>query len=143
MAHSISPSRSLTESTDGRRQYVDILDCYLKQNLAAHGGYLDEVHFIMNTEDQDDRMWLDTLISTSEHYKKIDHDITDNFLDLWKYAMERDTMYIKIDDDLVSGDSIGGITRNIPLNIICRSTFTITLSLASSTVFSTILTPLQ
>ena len=65
-------------------------------------GYLDEVHYVANTEDQDDRVWLDGLISTSEQYKKISPDVTENFLELWQYAMDRDTMYVKIDDDLVS-----------------------------------------
>ena len=38
----------------GRRGIAEILDCYLQRNLARNGDWLDAVHFIINTDDQDD-----------------------------------------------------------------------------------------
>ncbi|OTA62769.1 hypothetical protein K449DRAFT_433684 [Hypoxylon sp. EC38] len=31
------------QNSGGRKRNVDILDCYLRQNLVSNGGYLDEV----------------------------------------------------------------------------------------------------
>lgn len=85
----------------GRPETVSILDCYLKQNLVSNGGLLDEVHWAVNTGDQTSLKYLDGLVETSEEYKKI---VLPNqgFESIWKNAVTRDNLYIKIDDDVVS-----------------------------------------
>ncbi|KAI0198617.1 hypothetical protein F4808DRAFT_252234 [Astrocystis sublimbata] len=89
----------------GRKRYVDILDCYLQQNLASNGGYLDEVWFMAHTEDEDDLAWLDSLVKENQSYKIKGHDDCGKndkeYGCLWKYATGDNTMYIKIDDDII------------------------------------------
>ncbi len=85
----------------GRPSVVEILDCYLKRNLASNGGFLDEVHWVVNTDKKQDIQYLDDLLETSAVYKKINiPSLTYN--SVWEHAVERDHMYIKIDDDMVS-----------------------------------------
>lgn len=85
----------------GRPPVVEILDCYLKRNLASNGGFLDEVHWVVNTDKKQDIQYLDDLLETSIAYKKINiPSLTYN--SVWEHAVERDHMYIKIDDDMVS-----------------------------------------
>lgn len=102
----------LTRTPVGRRIFVDILDCYLRANLAVNNGFLDEVHFIVHTEDQTDIAWLEDLVATDrmEPYYKVMHDDQDldggsvwgTFPNLYgKYATDEDTLYVKIDDDMV------------------------------------------
>ncbi|RYP86643.1 hypothetical protein DL769_000711 [Monosporascus sp. CRB-8-3] len=88
----------------GRKRNVDILDCYLRQNLAANGGYLDEVWFMVHTTVQDDVEWLENLAATEPGYKYVDLGdcTTGHYGCMWEYAIDDDTIYIKIDDDIVS-----------------------------------------
>lgn len=88
----------------GRRRNVDILDCYLQQNLAANGGYLDEVVFMAHTKVEEEMAWLEDLVGKNQgHYKIVRQECgKKSFGCLWAYAVEDKTMYIKIDDDLVS-----------------------------------------
>lgn len=79
---------------------VAILDCYLKKNLAPNGGWLDEVHFVVNTDKEDDIKYLDELVKTSDRYKKIALGSL-GYNEVWG-TVEREHMYIKIDDDIVS-----------------------------------------
>lgn len=83
----------------GRPETVSILDCYMKQNLVSNGGFLDEVHWAVNTENEKDLKYLDGLVETSEEYKKIVPGL--GFDSIWKNAVERGNLYIKIDDDIV------------------------------------------
>lgn len=85
----------------GRPSVVAILDCYLKKNLVTAGGWLDEVHFVVNTEKEDDINYLDELVKTSPLYKKIIIPSL-GYNAVWRNAVEREHMYIKIDDDIVS-----------------------------------------
>ena len=93
----------------GRRKFVDILDCYLRQNLVANNGWLDEVHFLARTQNQEDLEWLDDLVQRDNlgeaGYKIIPVNATApdwRFQSLWQhYAAEPDTIYVKIDDDVV------------------------------------------
>ncbi|GAP89853.1 putative mitochondrial-processing peptidase subunit alpha protein [Rosellinia necatrix] len=89
----------------GRKRYVDILDCYLQQNLASNGGYLDEVWFMAHTEDEEDLAWLDRLVSKNRDYKTVGHeDCGKNdhkYGCLWTYATADNTLYIKLDDDII------------------------------------------
>ena len=84
----------------GRPSVVAILDCYLKRNLVSNGGWLDEVHFVVNTKNEDDINYLEELIKTSELYKKITIPSL-GYNEVWGNAVERNVMYIKIDDDIV------------------------------------------
>ncbi len=89
----------------GRPSVVAILDCYLKKNLVTSGGWLDEVHFVVNTDKEDDIKYLDELVKTSELYKKIIIPSL-GYNEVWGNAVEREHMYIKIDDDIVSISSL-------------------------------------
>lgn len=89
----------------GRQATVEILDCYLRKNLAINGGLLDEIHFLINTEVEEDVHYIVGLIKRVEGYKSIIMDENTNVRDfeqVWKQAVEPGHMYIKIDDDLVS-----------------------------------------
>ncbi len=85
----------------GRPETVSILDCYMKQNLASNGGFLDEVHWAVNTDNQDSLKYLDELVKTNDGYKKIVLPGS-GFDSIWGYAVKRGNLYIKIDDDIVS-----------------------------------------
>ena len=54
-----------------------------------------------NTEKNFDLQFLDDLVNTSDSYKKFVVD-EHSFGNVWHHAREKDTMYIKIDDDIVS-----------------------------------------
>lgn len=84
----------------GRPSVVAVLDCYLKKNLVSNGGFLDEIHWVVNTDDPDDIHYLDNLVKTSEKYKKVVLPSL-GFNSIWKHAVEKEHMYIKIDDDMV------------------------------------------
>lgn len=89
-----------------------MLECYLRRNLRINGGLLDEVHFLMHTDKPGDKRWLSDMIESSgleKHYKRKAEDTSGDW-DLWKsypnlyrdFMTDPDTLYIKIDDDLVS-----------------------------------------
>ncbi|KAK6952664.1 hypothetical protein Daesc_004955 [Daldinia eschscholtzii] len=87
----------------GRKRYVDILDCYLQQNLASNGGYFDEVWFMAHTKDEDDVAWIEDLVKKTPGYKIVGKDKCEgeSYKCLWTYAVEDKTIYVKIDDDIV------------------------------------------
>jgi len=67
----------------------------------VNGGYLDEIHFMAHTNKKQDLKWLDALIATNNRYSRVD--IEGDYSGLWReHATEPETMYIKIDDDIVS-----------------------------------------
>lgn len=70
----------------GRRQFVDILDCYLRRNLAVNGGMLDEVHFLLHTDEDKDKKWLQALVRQSkmEKYYKLKAEDTSGGWTLWR-----------------------------------------------------------
>jgi len=106
---------------DGRRQYVKILDCYLKRNLVSNGGYLDQVHFISNTDNNNDLKYLEDLLKTSDRYKEIRPGALGLYDEMWGYLTNNDTIYIKIDDDVVSlkflHKRVGMLTSCVPVFI--------------------------
>lgn len=89
----------------GRPDRVAILDCYLKQNLVENGGFLDKVHWVANTDKEQDLKYLDELVPTSPSYSRIDLPEL-GFSSIWEHAIERGTLYIKIDDDVVGEPSV-------------------------------------
>lgn len=85
----------------GRPATVGILDCYLRKNLVTNGGFLDEVHFVVNTDKRQDIKYLDTLIKTEKLFKKVMLPEL-GYNSVWKNSVEPEHMYIKIDDDMVN-----------------------------------------
>ncbi|KAI0161020.1 hypothetical protein GGR52DRAFT_562561 [Hypoxylon sp. FL1284] len=90
----------------GRRP-ADLLDCYLRRNLVAQGGFLDEVRFIVpeagtgggGKEEQADVEYLRALVSGREgHYSVVEGG---EGAGIWDSATEDDTIYVKIDGDIV------------------------------------------
>jgi len=97
----------------GRKRTVDFLDCYLQQNMALNGGFLDEVWFMVHTDIADDLAYLRELVE-----KRVDEDYAYkvvkpgncqgfNYACMWDPVGEDDTIYVKIDDDIVSDDDSG------------------------------------
>ncbi|KAI9741665.1 MAG: hypothetical protein M1834_000049 [Cirrosporium novae-zelandiae] len=88
----------------GRRDRVKVLECYLRRNLVEYGGWVDEVHWVANTDKQDDLQYLDnSIIPSHKKYKKISlHDLGfyNGFQSVWE-TVERGVMYVKIDDDVL------------------------------------------
>lgn len=93
----------------GRRNTVEVLECYLRKNLVSNGGFLDEVHFVVNTDKTDDLDYLFDIVSEVDGFKKIVRDDamarTNAYEQIWPMSMTRDAMMVKIDDDLVSRNS--------------------------------------
>ena len=88
----------------GRRDTLSVLECYLRANLVSHGGFLDEIHFVVNTGNEDDIAWLANMVVQVKDYKRVELEedgFTQNFNSIYAQSIERDHMYIKIDDDLV------------------------------------------
>ncbi|DBA90473.1 TPA: hypothetical protein ACH3X1_003737 [Trebouxia sp. C0004] len=85
----------------GRRRYVRILDKYIKQNLISAGGLLEEVLWIVRTDDPDDLNWLEQTLLPSEPkcYKRMQSS-GKGFANHYR-QLASDTYYIKLDDDIV------------------------------------------
>jgi hypothetical protein len=89
----------------GRRNRVEMLRCYLERNLKENGGWLDEVHWVLNTNKESDLLYLEELLKTSDSYKKVDLTTEGavgfaGFAKAWGHV-ERGKLYVKIDDDVV------------------------------------------
>ncbi|RYC53842.1 hypothetical protein CHU98_g12365, partial [Xylaria longipes] len=88
----------------GRKRTVDFLDCYLQQNLAVNGGYLDEVWFMVHTNIDEDLVYLNELIERRKpQYKVVMPGECEgfNYACMWNTVVEDNTIYVKIDDDIV------------------------------------------
>lgn len=91
----------------------------MQQNLKENGGALDEVVFLARTDNADDLQYLDELIHTSPGYSR--RNLTEyndraskvTYGQAWD-VVERGTMYIKIDDDIVSYYSRFAISSMLP-----------------------------
>lgn len=101
----------------GRRRFVDILDCYIRRNLVANGGILDSVLFLVNTEDQQDLLFLEDLVYhvPQYHYITTAYNRKHGYGPLYKHLIASNTIYIKLDDDLIwlDDDAIPSITRTL------------------------------
>ncbi|KAI9713692.1 MAG: hypothetical protein M1828_001381 [Chrysothrix sp. TS-e1954] len=87
----------------GRREFTDVLDCYLRQNLVRNGGYLDEVRFIVHTKNQGDVLWINDLVATEPAYRRVN--VNGKYDKIYHEQMrDSNAMYIKIDDDVVFVD---------------------------------------
>ncbi|KAI1451880.1 hypothetical protein F4805DRAFT_463351 [Annulohypoxylon moriforme] len=88
----------------GRKRNVDILDCYLQQNLVSNGGYLDDVWFMVHTQKAEDIAWLNEFVKKDPLYKfkalgSCGEEET--YGCIWENTVENSTLYIKIDDDIL------------------------------------------
>ncbi|KAL2364786.1 hypothetical protein RJZ56_002306 [Blastomyces dermatitidis] len=87
----------------GRRDRVEAMHCYVERNLVDNKGWLDEVLWVVNTENEDDLKYLDEILARSRRYKKLDLGRKvrgPEFRQIWKH-LERGKIYVKIDDDVV------------------------------------------
>lgn len=77
---------------------------FMQRNLVDNGGWLDEVLWVANTQNEGDLDYLDEIIASNpEKYKKI---IPEKPLSTYTYykawqLLERGKYYVKIDDDIV------------------------------------------
>jgi hypothetical protein len=104
----------------------DAVNSSAQRNLVTNGGWLDDVIWIVNTENPDDLSFLDEILSRSPLYKA--HRLTKtvwwpDYSKLWR-LVERGTIYVKIDDDIVSGSlssmvnsSINGLSK---IGLVCQ-----------------------
>lgn len=86
----------------------------IQRNLVNHGGWLDEVLWVVNTENKDDLRYLNKLLSRSERYKKLDLGKKvkgPEFRQIWKH-LERGKLYVKVDDDVVSASQALPLTQS-------------------------------
>ncbi|KAG5297520.1 hypothetical protein I7I48_06651 [Histoplasma ohiense] len=87
----------------GRRDRVEAMRCYVERNLADNNGWLDEVLWVVNTENEDDLRYLDETLASSPRHRKLDLGRKvrgPEFRQIWKH-LERGKIYVKIDDDVV------------------------------------------
>ncbi|KAL7748261.1 hypothetical protein RI367_006220 [Sorochytrium milnesiophthora] len=87
----------------GRKASMRILHSYLERNLESNGGLLSEVIFVVNTDNHDDLRFLELLLTLQPaFYRKLVVKPVDNMDFSVHYDwMERDKLYVKIDDDVV------------------------------------------
>ena len=84
----------------GRPPVVEILDCYLKRNLVANGGFLDEVLWVENTKNEEDLQYLHKLVKDEPLYRSLHLD-TLGYDSVWQHSVDDKNLFIKIDDDIV------------------------------------------
>lgn len=100
----------------GRRELVEVLDCYLQRNLRANGGLLDEVIFVIHTDIQEDLDYLETLVPRRPEYSKYEVKGTYRWLaGSWEPVTDPDAIYVKIDDDVIyfSDNTISSVVKRI------------------------------
>lgn len=120
ISHSQKPSQRIVGLVfAGRQAYVSILDCYLQRNLVRNGGWLDEVLWLIATPSSSDEAYLKELVAsvpeyTSHHASEFEPDGKKNYAARYQYC-ERDTIYIKIDDDVVffEDDTIAKVVQRL------------------------------
>jgi len=103
----------------GRRELVEVLDCYLQRNLKANGGLLDEVIFVVHTDIQEDLDYLETLVPRRPEYSKYEVKGTYRWLaGSWEPVTDPDAIYVKIDDDVIyfSDNAISSVVKRITDN---------------------------
>ena len=76
----------------------------MQRNLVDNGGWLDEVLWIVNTQNGEDLRYLDEIIARNpKRHKKIipeERLSTYTYYKAWRH-LERGKYYVKIDDDIV------------------------------------------
>ncbi|KAF4980554.1 hypothetical protein FZEAL_3489 [Fusarium zealandicum] len=88
----------------GRRSRVSSLRCYLERNMVDNGGWLDEILWIVNTQNKEDLAYLDEIVASNpaRHKKVIPEEnlATYTYWKAWRH-LERGKYYVKIDDDIL------------------------------------------
>lgn len=86
----------------GRKRFVQILNCYLEQNLVDNGGILSEVIFNAKTNNHEDLQYLDTLLAShpGRYFKKNITNLAWTFESHYR-SLHPERYYFKIDDDIV------------------------------------------
>ncbi|KAL1851637.1 hypothetical protein Daus18300_012510 [Diaporthe australafricana] len=103
----------------GRRELVEVLDCYIQRNLKANGGLLDEVIFVVHTDIDEDLEYLEALIPRRPEYTKYEVKGTYRWLmGSWEPVTDPDAIYVKIDDDVVyfSDNAIPSVVKRLTDN---------------------------
>jgi len=100
----------------GRRDRLEILHRYLTRNFVCNGGILDRAVFVIKTNDQQDMSYIDTLVNSTSQYESIRIPKRDYAYFSWEpiyKIMEPQSIYIKMDDDIVyiADNTIQSITR--------------------------------
>ena len=75
-----------------------------------NGGFLDEVMFAVNTKNKQDLAYLEELLAANPQYKK--HKAEKDYamwMGNWE-TVQRENLYIKIDDDVVRPTLSGTVT---------------------------------
>lgn len=76
----------------------------MQRNLIEQGGWLDEVHFVRNTEKEEDLEYLHALVDANPRYRILEIDEEkgrdDRYSASWE-LLQPDAIYVKIDDDVV------------------------------------------
>lgn len=88
----------------GRRALVEILEVYLRRNLRTNGGVLDEVEFAWQegSTQPEDVKYLDRLVEVEPSYTALKGSVQGGQGFAARYdAIRNDTMYLKIDDDML------------------------------------------
>ena len=85
----------------GRRNTVEILDHYLRRNLVRCGGWLDDVHFLLHTRNEDDLAWIKEKVAKVPEYHTKDFSHDAPFGELWRRGVTPGSITIKLDDDIV------------------------------------------
>lgn len=84
----------------GRRDRSSLLECYLQKNLASNGGWLDEVIWAANTEVPEDLEYGEKIAEKTPEYTYLR--INGGYMGIYLKAFtEPDTIYLKMDDDIV------------------------------------------
>ncbi|KAJ9638748.1 hypothetical protein H2201_008829 [Coniosporium apollinis] len=84
----------------GRWDRVQVLDCYMKRNLVKNGGMMDKVIWLENTNKETDIEALKGLLASESDYEHRFAKKVGGYSGLWD-SLDADTMYIKLDDDIV------------------------------------------
>ncbi|DBB14093.1 TPA: hypothetical protein ACH3X3_001050 [Trebouxia sp. C0006] len=83
----------------GRREYVRILNGYVKQNLLKNGGVLEEVVWIVQTDNKRDIAWLNNVLLPSEpEFYSTKSVAGKNYTEQYQ-SLDPDVYYVKLDDD--------------------------------------------
>ncbi|KAL4787527.1 hypothetical protein BJX76DRAFT_299546 [Aspergillus varians] len=80
-----------------QRRQTEILDCYLRRNLASNGGFLNQVVFIPQTNHTESLGWLASTVDRESSYTASEN--SDRSFDTVDKKL--DTLFIWIDGDVV------------------------------------------
>ena len=86
----------------GRRQYVEILSCYLEKNLVENGGLLSEVIFVLKTNNKNDVSYLHQLVAQHPNVYSIKKASNLGWtFDTHYRNLDPNRYYVKMDDDIL------------------------------------------